>query len=164
MPTPMTYWRSRGYIPHFSKPGLVQSIAFRLCDAVPEQSVDQWKTELRRTKYLSSTDRRKIQLHKRITNTRTPVSEHVGFERIVWPKWFRTRFYFSMRSDIVWFPGASCRIMFMQLSRQKSHGHWTELSTPGNHILHTNPTSSCTDRVSSGSASITTDLFGIRST
>jgi hypothetical protein len=43
MPAPTTAWRSRGYIPHFNKPGLVQSIAFRLFDAVPERLVEQWK-------------------------------------------------------------------------------------------------------------------------
>jgi REP element-mobilizing transposase RayT len=62
----MTEWRSRGYLPHFDKPQLVQSITFRLFDAVPEQLVEQWKTELGWTQHLPSTDRRKIQLQKRI--------------------------------------------------------------------------------------------------
>ena len=60
MPTPMSDWRSRGYIPHFNKPGLVQSIAFRLFDAVPEHLVEQWKAELGWIKYLPSSDRRTV--------------------------------------------------------------------------------------------------------
>jgi putative transposase len=44
----------------------VQSITFRLFDAVPRKLVEQWKTELGWFQYLPATDRRKIQLHKLI--------------------------------------------------------------------------------------------------
>jgi REP element-mobilizing transposase RayT len=43
---PHKAWHSRGYLPHFDQPGLVQSIAFRLADSVPADVVEQWRTEL----------------------------------------------------------------------------------------------------------------------
>ena len=39
-------WRSRGYLPHFDRPLLVQSLTFRLYDAVPDAVVQSWKAEL----------------------------------------------------------------------------------------------------------------------
>src|SRR5688572_5488375 len=30
-----TGWHSRGYLPHFDRPGLIQMITFRLADALP---------------------------------------------------------------------------------------------------------------------------------
>jgi hypothetical protein len=44
--SPAPSWRSRGYLPHFDRPGLVQSITFRLHDAVPEPVVQSWKDAL----------------------------------------------------------------------------------------------------------------------
>jgi REP element-mobilizing transposase RayT len=38
-------WHSRGYLPHLDQPGLVQSITFRLHDAVPIQVLKLWKRE-----------------------------------------------------------------------------------------------------------------------
>jgi len=38
-------WRSRGYLPHFDAPGLVQSITFRLDDALPAEVVAHLKHE-----------------------------------------------------------------------------------------------------------------------
>lgn len=38
--TPHKGWHSRGYLPHFDQPGLVQSITFRLADALPKQVVE----------------------------------------------------------------------------------------------------------------------------
>jgi primosomal protein N' (replication factor Y) len=40
------YWRSRGYVPHFDYPGLVQFITFRLVDSLPSSVIDAWKGEL----------------------------------------------------------------------------------------------------------------------
>ncbi len=40
-------WHSRGYLPHFDRPGLIQSITFRLADSVPAAVIEQWKAELR---------------------------------------------------------------------------------------------------------------------
>jgi len=59
-------WRSRGYIPHFDRPGLVQSITFRLYDAVPEAVMQRWKTELGWIESLAAGDPRQIELRKRI--------------------------------------------------------------------------------------------------
>jgi putative transposase len=39
-------WRSRGYIPHFDLPNLIQTITFRLEDSVPKSLIEQWKREL----------------------------------------------------------------------------------------------------------------------
>ena len=38
-----TAWRSRGYIPHFDRPGLVQMITFRLADALPKSKLNYMK-------------------------------------------------------------------------------------------------------------------------
>ena len=40
-------WHSRGYLPHFDAEGLVQSVAFRLADSVPQDLLRQWRAELR---------------------------------------------------------------------------------------------------------------------
>ena len=40
-------WHSRGYIPHFDSGGLVQSVAFRLADSVPQDLLRLWRAELR---------------------------------------------------------------------------------------------------------------------
>lgn len=34
-------WHSRGYLPHFDRPGLVQSITFRLADSLPATVLDE---------------------------------------------------------------------------------------------------------------------------
>jgi len=39
-------WFSRGYLPHFDKARVPQSITFRLKDAVPRESIEQWRAEL----------------------------------------------------------------------------------------------------------------------
>ena len=43
---PETPWRSRGYLPHFDRPGLVQSITFRLADALPRAFLERCEEEL----------------------------------------------------------------------------------------------------------------------
>ncbi len=40
-------WYSRGYLPHCAQAGLVQSITFRLDDALPQSKIDEWECELR---------------------------------------------------------------------------------------------------------------------
>ncbi len=40
-------WRSRGYLPHFDQPGLVQSLTFRLADSLPRIFLEQCEQELR---------------------------------------------------------------------------------------------------------------------
>jgi putative DNA methylase len=39
-------WHSRGYLPHFDEPNMVQSITFRLADSLPKRVVDAWQEEL----------------------------------------------------------------------------------------------------------------------
>ena len=39
-------WYSRGYLPHFDHPGLVQMITFRLADALPASVLADWQHEL----------------------------------------------------------------------------------------------------------------------
>ena len=43
---PHREWHSRGYLPHFDHPGLVQSITFRLADSLPAEKLAQWQAEL----------------------------------------------------------------------------------------------------------------------
>lgn len=56
---PVHGWRTRGYLPHVDRPGLVQFVTFRLLDSVPRQYL-----ELLRTKVLLSSEtglKRKMQ-------------------------------------------------------------------------------------------------------
>lgn len=41
-------WHTRGYLPHFDKPGLVQMITYRLADAMPAQLRAEWEVLLAR--------------------------------------------------------------------------------------------------------------------
>jgi REP element-mobilizing transposase RayT len=59
-------WRSRGYLPHFDHPAAVQSITFRLYDAVPEAVVARWRAELAWVEHLLAIDPREVQLRQRI--------------------------------------------------------------------------------------------------
>ncbi len=44
--SPENPWRSRGYLPHFDQPGLVQAITFRLADALPRSFLARCEEEL----------------------------------------------------------------------------------------------------------------------
>jgi len=46
-PKPHKGWHSRGYLPHFDQPGLVQTITFRLNDALPGTVLQKIDEELR---------------------------------------------------------------------------------------------------------------------
>ena len=59
-------WYSRGYLPHFSDPCLVQSITFRLCDAVPNFLVTRWQEELNWIEGMAAGDPREVELRKRL--------------------------------------------------------------------------------------------------
>jgi REP element-mobilizing transposase RayT len=59
-------WRSRGYIPHFDQPDLIQLVTIRLYDAVPEALIGQWKRELAWVESISASDPRYVALRKRI--------------------------------------------------------------------------------------------------
>jgi REP element-mobilizing transposase RayT len=59
-------WHSRGYLPHFDKPGLTQSLTFRLFDSVPADVIEKWRKELAWTEYVAASDPRAVELRKRI--------------------------------------------------------------------------------------------------
>jgi REP element-mobilizing transposase RayT len=60
-------WYSRGYLPHFDQPNLVQSITFRLHDAVPDDVIQSWKRTLAWIEDLPAADPREVELRKRIS-------------------------------------------------------------------------------------------------
>jgi putative transposase len=62
----ITGWRSRGYIPHFEQPNLIQLITFRLYDAVPEDLILKWKNELSWVEKILADDPRQVALRKKI--------------------------------------------------------------------------------------------------
>jgi putative transposase len=45
-PAPHLGWHSRGYLPHWDHPGMIQSINFRLADSLPLMVIAKWKAEL----------------------------------------------------------------------------------------------------------------------
>lgn len=45
-PEPHLGWYSRGYLPHWDHPGMIQSIGFRLHDSLPREVLEKWKIEL----------------------------------------------------------------------------------------------------------------------
>src|SRR5215210_3201025 len=67
MPSPGNPWRSRGYLPHFDEPRFVQSLTFRLHDAVPEAVIRSWQAELAWVENLPATDPREIKLQKLVS-------------------------------------------------------------------------------------------------
>ena len=40
-------WHSRGYVPHFDSPDVIQHVAFHLADSLPQQVVERLSSELR---------------------------------------------------------------------------------------------------------------------
>ncbi len=63
---PAEAWHSRGYFPHFDQSNLIQSITFRLHDAVPEMVIENWMKELAWSKRMPASHPRQIELRKRI--------------------------------------------------------------------------------------------------
>jgi REP element-mobilizing transposase RayT len=45
-PGPHLGWYSRGYLPHWDHPGMIQSLNFRLADAMPKPVLQKWREEL----------------------------------------------------------------------------------------------------------------------
>src|SRR5690242_9453593 len=45
-PEPHLGWTSRGYLPHWDHPGMIQSLTFRLEDSLPREVLEKWKSEL----------------------------------------------------------------------------------------------------------------------
>jgi hypothetical protein len=44
-PQPHQGWHSRGYLPHWDHPGMIQSVNFRLGDSLPLTVIEKWKQE-----------------------------------------------------------------------------------------------------------------------
>src|ERR1017187_5614152 len=61
-PEPHQGWHSRGYLPHWDHPGMIQSVNFRLGDSLPRAVIEQWQSELA----VQSEDKRSAQLRRRI--------------------------------------------------------------------------------------------------
>ncbi|HEX8463400.1 MAG TPA: hypothetical protein VF627_02170, partial [Abditibacterium sp.] len=40
-------WHSRGYLPHFDSPELVQMVTFRLADSLSQEKIETWKADVR---------------------------------------------------------------------------------------------------------------------
>ena len=59
-------WFSRGYLPHFDHAGLLQSITFRLADAVPVETIMQWRQELGLGNEADANDSRMAELRERL--------------------------------------------------------------------------------------------------
>jgi len=59
-------WRSRGYLPHFDQPRLVQALTFRLHDAVPDAVLQSWKAELARVERLPAARSAEVEIRKRL--------------------------------------------------------------------------------------------------
>ena len=57
-------WHSRGYHPHFDRPGLVQSVTFRLHDSVPESLLQRWRDELGIAAGVAADDERMAKLRR----------------------------------------------------------------------------------------------------
>ena len=63
---PHKQWHSRGYLPHFDHPGLVQSITFRLHDSLPAHVIETWRKQLNWNPSLPADDPRAVEMRKRI--------------------------------------------------------------------------------------------------
>ena len=55
-------WYSRGYLPHFDRPNLIQVITFRLHDSMPRVRLEEWEREL----LFLTPDQRAVERQKRI--------------------------------------------------------------------------------------------------
>ena len=58
-------WHSRGYLPHLDAAEVIQTITFRLADALPRKVIDGWKLELGRMGSMED-DHAKKELRERI--------------------------------------------------------------------------------------------------
>jgi putative transposase len=54
-------WHSRGYLPHLDAANEIQSITFRLADALPKSLVNSWKDELATESVLKETQKKILQ-------------------------------------------------------------------------------------------------------
>ena len=59
-------WTSRGYLPHLDACGALQSVTFRLDDAVPRGTIEKWRIELDWRETLDPGDPINLELQARI--------------------------------------------------------------------------------------------------
>src|SRR5438552_14522936 len=59
-------WYSRGYLPHWDHPGLIQSINFRLADSLPTEVIAKWKDQLDSGRRDAGAPRNDAELRRRI--------------------------------------------------------------------------------------------------
>jgi len=59
-------WHSRGYLPHFDSVNEIQSLNFRLCDAVPMHLIEEWRRQLGWSRNLDQSDPRAAALRRRV--------------------------------------------------------------------------------------------------
>ncbi len=59
-------WHSRGYLPHFDSDDAIQSLNFRLFDAMPMPLIEEWRRQLGWCKYLDQNDPKAVALRRRI--------------------------------------------------------------------------------------------------
>jgi len=59
-------WHSRGYLPHFDSENEIQSLNFRLYDAVPMRLIEEWRCQLGWSRNLKQSDPRAVALRQRI--------------------------------------------------------------------------------------------------
>jgi REP element-mobilizing transposase RayT len=59
-------WHSRGYLPHFDSENEIQSLNFRLYDAVPMCLIEEWRRQLGWSRNLKQSDPRAVALRQRI--------------------------------------------------------------------------------------------------
>ncbi len=59
-------WHSRGYLPHFDQPELIQSVTFRLHDSVPVAEIERWKEELAWRQELAADHPAVVELRRKI--------------------------------------------------------------------------------------------------
>jgi REP element-mobilizing transposase RayT len=59
-------WHSRGYLPHFDREGVTQSITFRLHDSIPKAKVERWKQDLGWRKGWAANTPEAVELRRRL--------------------------------------------------------------------------------------------------
>lgn len=57
-------WYSRGYLPHFDSPHVIQHITYRLADSLPQSVLEQMQAELKEK--VRDQDARQVELRRRI--------------------------------------------------------------------------------------------------
>ncbi len=118
-------WHSRGYLPHFDSPELVQMVTFWLVDSLPQGKIEGWKAD-RRCK-------NKRILWNVIENYLDGAAGLACYGSSTRRKKWKMRCSTSMERVIGCWPGALCPITFTLCSRWWSHSRLQRFFTRGNH-------------------------------